>query len=146
MDNYEKKYKQLHTFISDLYPHMSEYCKEKVDGFFKEGEDELTWLTKYIEEEIYSLSIDIRDNEDRIKLKKLRKSLAWLEKQSEKPQRMVSAEAKEAMYGKHTWDEEDEKIFNRIIRKLDESDNVSHYDYADFEIWLIDLKERLINI
>jgi hypothetical protein len=34
-----------------------------------ESEDELTWLTKYIEEEAYSLSMDIRDNEDRIKLK-----------------------------------------------------------------------------
>lgn len=46
-----------------------------------ESENELTWLTKYIEEEVYSLSMDIRDNEDRIKLKKLRRSLAWLEKQ-----------------------------------------------------------------
>lgn len=43
---------------------------------------------------------------------------------------------------KVTWSEEDENIFNRIIQKLDESDNVSHYDYADFEMWLIDLKER----
>lgn len=47
---------------------------------------------------------------------------------------------------KQQWSEEDEKIFNKIIRKLDESDNVSHYDYADFEMWLIDLKEKLINI
>lgn len=61
-------------------------------------------------------------------------------------QRMISAEAKEAMYAKTAWSEEDEKIFNKIIRKLDESDNVNHYDYTDFEMWLIDLKERLINI
>ena len=61
-------------------------------------------------------------------------------------QRMISAEAKEAMYDKPAWSEEDEKIFNKIIRKLDESDNVNHYDYTDFEMWLIDLKERLINI
>lgn len=47
----------------------------------KESEDELTWLTKYIEEEAYNLSIDIRDDEDRIKLKKLQKAFAWLEKQ-----------------------------------------------------------------
>ena len=43
--DYEKKYKQLHTLISDLYPFMSEYCKEKVEGFFpelKELEDEKT--------------------------------------------------------------------------------------------------------
>ena len=36
MEDYEKKYKQLHKFITDLYPHMSEYCKEKVEGFFPE--------------------------------------------------------------------------------------------------------------
>lgn len=51
----------------------------------KESQDELTWLTKYIEEEAYSLSMDIRDNEDRIKLKNLQKALAWLEKQLFKP-------------------------------------------------------------
>ena len=34
--DYKKKYKQLHTLISDLYPFMSEYCKEKVEGFFPE--------------------------------------------------------------------------------------------------------------
>ena len=86
--DYEKKYKRLYNFISDLYPHLSEYCKEKVDGFLpelKESEDELTWLTKYIEEEAYSLSMDIRDSEDRIKLKKLQKVLAWLEKQGSEP-------------------------------------------------------------
>ena len=46
-----------------------------------EDENELTWLTRYIEEEAYSLSIDTRDNEDSIKLKKLQKALTWLEKQ-----------------------------------------------------------------
>lgn len=50
----------------------------------KESEDELTWLTRYIEEEVFSLSMDIRDNEDRIKLKNLKKSLNWLEKQGRK--------------------------------------------------------------
>ena len=55
--------------LEDIFPEL------------KVSEDELTWLTKYIEEEAYSLSIDIRDNEDRIKLKKLQKALTWLEKQ-----------------------------------------------------------------
>ena len=49
----------------------------------QESEDELMWLTKYIEEEAYSLSIDLRDNEDRIKLKNLQRSPASLEKQGE---------------------------------------------------------------
>ena len=66
----------------------------------KESEDELKWLTQFIQEEAYSLSIDIRDNEDRIKLEKLRKALAWLEKQREKanPYSGVSFE-----YNGHTW-------------------------------------------
>ena len=55
----------------------------------KESEDELTWLTKYIKEEVYNLSIDIRDDEDRIMLKKLQKALAWFEKQGEKPKEVT---------------------------------------------------------
>ena len=51
----------------------------------KENEDELKWLTKFIEEEARCLSMDIRDDEDRIKLKNLQKSLAWLEKQGDNP-------------------------------------------------------------
>lgn len=64
----------------------SEDRKQWLEELFpelRESEDELTWLTRYIEEEAYSLSMDIRDNEDRIKLEKLKKSLAWLEKQGE---------------------------------------------------------------
>lgn len=45
--------------------------------------DELTWLKKYIGEEIDCLSVDIRDEEDRAKLENLQRSLAWLEKQGE---------------------------------------------------------------
>lgn len=56
---------------------------ESIFPELKESEDELTWLTKYIEEEIYYLSMDIRDDEDRIKLKNLQKSIAWLKKQGE---------------------------------------------------------------
>lgn len=50
----------------------------------KEDEDELIWLKNYISEKIHYLSMDIRDYEDRLKLQKLQKSLAWLEKQGEK--------------------------------------------------------------
>ena len=50
----------------------------------KENEDELTWLKKFIKEEIDCLSIDIRDSKDRVKLENLKRSLALLEKQSEK--------------------------------------------------------------
>lgn len=54
---------------------------ETVFPELKEDEDELEWLKQFIQEEAYSLSMDIRDDEDRIKLKKLQRSLAWLKKQ-----------------------------------------------------------------
>ena len=82
---------------------------ETIDIIFpelKESEGELKWLTKYIEEEAYSLSMDIRDNEDRIKLKKLQKSLAWLEKHAEK-QTLTE------------WSKEDERERKRIIGLLE---------------------------
>lgn len=49
----------------------------------KEDEDELEWLKQFIQEEAYILSMDIRDDEDSSKLKKLQRSLEWLEKQGE---------------------------------------------------------------
>lgn len=50
----------------------------------KEDEDELTWLTRYIKEEADCLYFDIRNDEDRAKLKNLQKSLAWLERLSDR--------------------------------------------------------------
>lgn len=73
LDNDERK-EALETLIPEL----------------KESEDELTWLTRFIEEEAYSLSMDIRDNEDRIKLKNLQRSLEWLKKQGEQKPKKVS--------------------------------------------------------
>ena len=60
---------QDNMMLEDIFPELVK------------SEDELTWLKKYIEEEAYSLSTDIRDDEDRIKLKNMQKALAWLEKQ-----------------------------------------------------------------
>ena len=92
--DYKEKYEQalervgelLSRCIDDRDRRTKVYRVEDIESIFpelKEPKDELTWLTKYIEEEAYSLSMDIRDNEDRIKLKKLQKALAWLEKQGE---------------------------------------------------------------
>lgn len=42
--DYKKEYERLTKFIKDLYPFMSEYCKEKIEGMFpklKESEDEV---------------------------------------------------------------------------------------------------------
>lgn len=70
--------------VKSHYPANKQMLNEALETLIpelKEDEDVLTWLKNYISEEAYSLSMDIRDNEDRIKLKKLQKSLAWLEKQ-----------------------------------------------------------------
>lgn len=85
--DYERKYKEaLENAKQEYITTKNVERKQWLEELFpelKESEDELTWLTQFIQEEVYNLSIDIRDNEDRIKLKNLQKSLAWLEKQSE---------------------------------------------------------------
>ena len=76
--DYEKKYKRLTCVIKDLYPFMSDYCKEKVEGIIpelKESEDEkirkeiLDYLS---ERRIVERLTDTKVKEDWI---------AWLEKQ-----------------------------------------------------------------
>lgn len=34
--DYKQNYERLRKFITDLYPHLSDYCKEKVEGFLPE--------------------------------------------------------------------------------------------------------------
>lgn len=81
--DYKKKYKQLHNFISDLYPFMSEYCKEKVEGFLpelKESDDEK--IRKAIH--IYLDWLDGRNKDYQPKGDyTIRDMIDWLVKQSE---------------------------------------------------------------
>lgn len=100
---YEYSPKERDTICDYIFPEL------------KESEDGLTWLTRYIEEEAYSLSMDIRDNEDRIKLEKFKKSLAWLEKQCKKPVDKVEPKFK---VGDWCIDNEDGLIF-QIVKVLD---------------------------
>lgn len=69
--------------------------------------------------------------------------IAWIEKQGEqKPQRMISAEAKEAMYAKPAWSEEDEVKINRIVACL-ENLNVADNDILLKDVdWLKSLKPQ----
>lgn len=83
VQRYDRALERAREWYND--PHITIGLKGNLEDIFPElaeSEDELTWLTKYIEEEAQSLSMDIRDNEDRITLKKLQKALAWLEKQA----------------------------------------------------------------
>ena len=81
--DYKNKYNEALERARELSKTITGANYEYIFPELKEDEDELTWLKNYISEEAYYLSMDIRDNEDRIKLQKLQKSLAWLEKQGE---------------------------------------------------------------
>ena len=129
--DYEKRYKQLHTLISDLYPLMSEYCKEKVEGFFpelKESEDEK------IRKELLEHCINRRDGKQIcVDANDYRRWADWLEKQGkQKPIiEMKSAEESlgidfdtyngivdECIYGEQKpieWDEYDEVYVSALI-------------------------------
>ena len=79
----EEKAKAYDNVRNKIATRFGTNVAQEIFSEYEKSEDELTWLTKYIEEEAYSLSMDIRDDEDRIKLKKLQKAYAWLEKQGE---------------------------------------------------------------
>ena len=82
--DYEKRYKQLHTLISDLYPLMSEYCKEKVEGFFpelKESEDEKIRKSLIILLQHFCKGYRVPGLDFPVSYKDM---LAWLEKQGER--------------------------------------------------------------
>lgn len=80
--DYKEKYEKLHRFVKDLYPHMSEYCKEKVKGYItelKESENEriredIIIIVNEFWEKIGSIHPEFSTHSE---------MLAWLEKQGE---------------------------------------------------------------
>lgn len=111
--DYEKKYKDAQKWIESLYPNLSHEQQMEAEAFFPElveSEDEK--VKKEIIEHCKNTRCVTEEGAERIA-----KWIAWLEKQDErKPQRMVSAEAKEAIYGKpaYAWSEEDDKMYNSL--------------------------------
>lgn len=96
----------LHT-IENLFPELAEINDEKIRK----------WIIGVLA--TYEHDKNLRDA-----------AVAWLEKQGEhKPQRMVSAEAKEALYDKPVWSEEDEKILGILIEGFED------YSEPDAEWW-----------
>ena len=84
--DYKEKYEQAINFIKDLYPHTSDYVKEKLDDFFPE-------LKESEDEKIRKALIDYFDDANKADENPLQsygiytdKTIAWLEKQGEKPQ------------------------------------------------------------
>ena len=97
--DYEKKYNEALKRARELSKTITGANYEYIFPELKETEDELTWLKNYISEEAYYLSMDIRGDEDSIKLQKLKKSLAWLEKQG-KNNMGISEDIKKKLYDK----------------------------------------------
>lgn len=83
--DYEKKYLEALERAKNLYKDaidMGENIRAKqceiIFPELKESENELEWLTRFIQEEAYSLSMDIRDDEDRINSKNFKGHLRGL--------------------------------------------------------------------
>lgn len=93
--DYKQKYKQLVQFIKDLYPFMSDDCKERTEGMipeFKESEGEK------VKEDLIQWISEFPDTIWRGHYTK--DVIAWLEKQSEKTN-LYSGISFE--YNGHTW-------------------------------------------
>lgn len=80
--DYKKEYDNLKRLVKDLYPYMSDYCQEKVDGYFpdiKETENEM--IRKDIITFLRSKNGYMNPGED---WNFHNRWLPWLEKQGEK--------------------------------------------------------------
>ena len=132
--------------------------KEKVIALLKSQE-----LSKEQKEKLENIFPELKESED----EKVRKDIisyiqvanqvipqfqkdkwiAWLEKQGEKkPQRMISAEAKEAMYDKPAWSEEDEDFMYDTLSNLTELKDRYGEGYGNVGKcidWLKSLKQRI---
>lgn len=105
MKSSELKSKLLAWLEKQDTPNQTSIWKHWKDGIAGNGEGKPIYLIKY--GRIYSLSSYLCFECDYIELSELDKLM--LEKQGEqKPQRMISAEAKEALYDKPDWSDEDE--------------------------------------
>ena len=86
---------------------------------------------------------DCRDKYEEEENNKYNSWLVWLEKQGEqKPQRMVSAEAKEALYDKLDWGKEDESYLNTTIAYLKDAKEFKKTAENCID-WLKKLKQRI---
>lgn len=138
MEDYEERYNKLVNFIKDLYPHTSDYVKEKLEGFIpelKESEDErirkaqLDYWRSVGGKEWYGVPVQ--------------ETIAWLEKQGEqKPTDKVEPKFKVGDWitnGEYTW--LIEGIHNSFyyivsLEGCKTDDTISHVDEY-FHLWTI---------
>lgn len=144
--DYEKKYEDALERAKMSY-HTGDYDKDTLEMLeiifpeLKESEDEK------VRKAILEL---VRQSSEVLEKKNQERMLAWLEKQGEqKPQRMISAEAKEAMYDKPAWREEDKDVINNLLaicngaKKFIQFESCSREDIIKCQDWLKSLKQRI---
>ena len=123
--DYEKKYKKLKGLVNDLYPHMSDYCKEKIHEHFpelQESEDEK--IRKSLIRHLDILRGWTPGDISPIKVKEYYDAwIAWLEKQGE--QNPVGKLSKDQEY-----------TLNRIVEYLE--DNSCPEDWKDLLLGIHD--------
>ena len=141
--DYEKKYKEIVGQIKKAYLYaQTDSTKAVLEEIFpelKESEDER--IKEAIIATIHLYYGEPLDDE-------AKEMLAWLGKQGEKkPQRMISAEAKEAMYDKPAWREEDEQHIDSLLKRLDglcrNEFERTRFAINEDENWLKSLKQRI---
>ena len=141
MDTYEKKYKEIVGQLKKAYLYaQTDSTKAVLEEIFpelKESEDERIRkeIARFI---LIEVEDEIVGN----------KWIAWLEKQGEKKsQRMISAEAKEAMYDKPSWSEKDEQHIDSLLKRLDglcrNEFERTRFAISEDRDWLTSLKERI---
>ena len=155
LDDGEKNGFTIVTYKTDLesiFPELKESEDERIRkeiiAWLKNSEGQtlpidrynaaLAWLEKQGEV--------VSDNDDiEVEEKGIREAFnkIWEEKQDkQKSQRMISAEAKEAMYDKPAWSEDDEKRLQSCINILKAKSLMGKVDTAN-TMWLKSLKQRI---
>lgn len=132
----------IYKEIEGIYWHSYIYlgCDGELRGFSIGGSHEKTATHPATKEQRYQLEKAMADAGYEFDFKKKE-----LKKIEQKPQRMISAEVKEALYDKSTWSEEDETNLTNTIIMLKEG--ASHH-FTNFSIvpcidWLKSLKYRV---
>lgn len=81
--NYEEKYKKVLSFLKDLKPHMSDYCIEKLDGFFPELQESDDERIRTFLHHTFTAQYLCKDKLGKWHGEPVVNILAWLEKQRE---------------------------------------------------------------
>jgi hypothetical protein len=139
LERAKKNYKTAQDYLCEGSQIGVECLKNTLTTIFPElAESEDERIRKWL---IAQLKIKIGDNATLNNM--IYKALAWIEKQGEqKPQRIISAEAKEALYSKPTWSEEDD-IHQRDAIYAAENIYTDKCGKEELVNWLKTLKQRI---